>query len=190
MRGLSQSAWFYIGALFATLAIFGAIGAYISSSPNSTSADELQPSASEMKLQRLWNFVSGHTEQCKPSEKLCGNSYFRCDYTSLTCQSGYQLSAGVGAFYLYVLLADDRKTAIAHLFCYEGASEENCMSFDTGEVRYQYNSSLTASEDIPERCFRDAAPDTGDFCEAWLERNLGGLMAAYLISNFQLPHRF
>jgi hypothetical protein len=71
-------------------------------------------------------------------------------------QSGYRYS-GMGMF-LFVLLADDRKTALAHMFC-SGRGMEVCLSFDTGEAHVAWSNGnkdplpgFTVTDDIAENC--------------------------------------
>lgn len=175
----------YIGVLFAVVAV---IGAYVSgkttasAEPNSTTS-----SAREMKLKRLWHEEWARLEQIDPQKRpWLPQQMLHCDYTTLTCQRGwYDINDHLS---LYMILAEDRKTEIAHLFCVD----KNCMSFDTGEVQ-QYNLKFMIAADIPENCLpQDGAgtaeaiarfgqsiartqgvtpPDPEPECTAWIAKN-------------------
>ena len=77
-----------------------------------------------------------------------GKKYFNCDYTSKTCLYGYSLFPGSFAG---VVLAEDRKTVLAHIV---QITQDQLFNVDTGErneggrmVRgsFYYDSALLAS---------------------------------------------
>jgi len=120
------------------------VGASYLALPRSSSspAEELSPakevsrpaSASRMKLKYFWSYELKSFERCNAQHPTICEAYFQCDYTSQTCQRGYRILGGQGLF-LYELLAEDRKTAIAHQFCRSGSARGVCLNFDTGEAR-------------------------------------------------------
>ena len=185
---LPRSLWVYVCALIPLLIIFiVASSGQVQKSAAEDQSDVSSSSAGQMKLKRLWSYEWNRAEQCDLKKALCGlHSYFHCDYTSQTCQRGYRLDAST-PFFLYVLLADDRKTAIAHLLCLEqGNYDEVCMSFDTGEVRWSWappnstpeqrarvqSQNFTVPEDIPESCTLDQARPE-DSCQwKWFAANM------------------
>ena len=115
-----------------------------------------------MKLKRFWSYELDRWQRCAEVDgPLVCEPYFVCNYTSQTCQSGYR--SQTLPVYLFVLLADDRKTVISHQFCWRNNS---CLSFDTGEVWDRYESSYTVSADIPENCVLSSC-DIG----SWIDKN-------------------
>jgi hypothetical protein len=125
---------------------------------------------SGMKLKRLWTYTWNRWEQCdrqKYRYPLCAAQYFQCDYTSKTCEQGFRFTGES----LFVLLAEDRKTPIDHLFC----SEYGCLSFDSGKVqadpRLQADpNTLTMSEDLPVDCVSYSR--SADYCDGWISQHL------------------
>jgi hypothetical protein len=153
---LPRSPWVYFGALIALVVIFTAVAA-CSKKPT-------------IKLQRLWTYEWDRWKNCEPGINLCREreEYFSCDYTSQTCQSGYK---GGGTIFLFVLLANDRKTEIAHRFCIEGTPVA-CLSFDTGEVSSRMPGRVL--DDMPESCV-DFTRDRNSrlkACSEWISLNV------------------
>jgi hypothetical protein len=59
--------------------------------------------------------------------KGIGEPFFKCDDATKTCMKGF---ASEGTRFVGVVLADDRKTILAHISCYNGT----CVNYDTGAL--------------------------------------------------------
>jgi hypothetical protein len=69
----------------------------------------------------LWNITA--TVPAAAAER----SYFRCDYTTKTCERGFILNSNIRVF---ELLAEDRTTIIGHGMC--SGSDGICTDYDNG----------------------------------------------------------
>jgi hypothetical protein len=61
------------------------------------------------------------------ASRVCAAAYFHCNHNG-TCMRGHASHRGFAG----VMLADDRKTVIAHVACCD--AEHRCTNFDTGAV--------------------------------------------------------
>jgi hypothetical protein len=177
----SVPGWIILGLII--LAIAFKLSPFDKEMKHASAQDSEGASRHEMKLERFWRYEVERFEGCGKvavhQMGICGTQYFHCDYTAQTCQSGYQLDLGVTkphVIFLYELLAADRKTVLAHLFCNEDAGIEECMSFDTGEGRGYTNFMVT--QDMPENCVdftreRIARIDT---CNGWISANTPAIL--------------
>jgi hypothetical protein len=155
----SRPLWVYIAAFAALVIIIGALASYSKS-----------PSAGEMKLNNFWKYELQRWERCEPksSPRMCGEQYFDCNYTTKTCQRGYRYS---GISFLFVVLDEDRKTEISHLFCSFGTNTQHCLSFDTGQAESKRLSdgetlvNFTLREDIPQNCLDGSVTAP---CDMWV----------------------
>ncbi len=59
--------------------------------------------------------------------RACAAAYFHCNHSTGTCMRGRVSHRGFAG----VMLADDRKTVIAHVAC---DAQHRCTNFDTGAV--------------------------------------------------------
>jgi hypothetical protein len=153
--GLLRPSWFSVGASLVWALNIG------------SSSDAL---AGEMKLKRLWAYEWARFEYCNPKKALvgCPKPFFTCDYTTLTCRRGFSFDFANST--LFVILADDRKTELSHLWCHPAV----CLSFDTGEVRNGARNAaperwLPLTQDIPENCVNPTQE-----CDRWISRTVGG----------------
>jgi len=108
-----------------------------------------EASANQMKLKYFWVYQWARFEGCRSAAcRLYVKPFFDCDYTTLTCRRGFQYQDTAS---IWVTLADDRKTELAHSWCSPMGA---CLSFDTGEVTDNVNRRivLTLTQDIPEDC--------------------------------------
>jgi hypothetical protein len=72
-------------------------------------------------------------------KRLVGRSYFKCDYSTHTCESGY---ASPDIYKVFILVnGDDQRTVLGHFGCTEippwrrMGEYATCFNYDTGEVR-------------------------------------------------------
>lgn len=74
-----------------------------------------------------------------------GQEVFKCDYTTRTCLRGVE----GGGIFVGVVLAEDRKTVLAHISCQNG----NCTDYDRGIEWYNTpGAHAIQGEDFPESC--------------------------------------
>jgi hypothetical protein len=75
-----------------------------------------------------------------------GPPFFQCDYTTKTCMQGH---SGLNGQFVGVVLGEDRKTILAHIYCAPGGA---CFNLDNGEVtvRGQRVPQLDLRADLPQ----------------------------------------
>jgi opacity protein-like surface antigen len=63
--------------------------------------------------------------------------YFKCDYSTHTCESGY--AAGDFTRRVFVLLdGDNQRTVLGHFVCAWQVNYAKCFNYDTGEWREMF----------------------------------------------------
>lgn len=82
-----------------------------------------QPAEPVLRFPNAFAFYSANV--------ACLREFFECDNTSKTCLRG-RGGRGGGWSFAGVVLADDRTTVLAHIYCSPGW--DSCINFDTGEM--------------------------------------------------------
>ena len=103
-----------------------------------------------MKLKSFWDYEVRAYRRCT-SKRIC-ETYFVCNYTSQTCQSGYRSPANLSLFIL--LDGSDRKRVIGHFFCAVDTGSQGCFNFDSGKSRGtgNFRQQFTVDKDMPDTC--------------------------------------
>ena len=74
--------------------------------------------------------------------RALGESYFKCHFTTKTCMRGISYKGRSISRFVGVILAEDRKTILAHISC-DGTT---CFNYDTGTI----SSSIAAGSEWAE----------------------------------------
>jgi hypothetical protein len=95
-----------------------------------------------------------------------GFPYFQCDYTSRICVSG-KISDTRGMLFVGVILAEDRRTVLKHIVCWENLRD--CNDYDEGIQGYNLHpefQSRAAIADMPAYCV-EAMRQRGERCRGY-----------------------
>jgi hypothetical protein len=82
------------------------------------------PAKAEAKYPQVYKFMTNIAGQAR------GNAYFRCDYTSRTCERGQ--AWGMGNRVFEIVSDEDRKTVLGHGACHVNPDSWVCWNLDTG----------------------------------------------------------
>ena len=103
--------------------------------PTLVNAQEASP-ISEMKYPNRYAYELLSLREAPP--------VFECNYTSRSCLRGFRR----GADFAGEVLAEDRKTVIAHITCYAG----RCTNYDTGVIKHGSITDALKGPDMPRSC--------------------------------------
>jgi hypothetical protein len=112
--------------------------------PQPAPAGVAQPQSSSMENARTLRFPNAWAFYW--SVFCVGPPVFQCDYTTKTCSQGH---SGLNGQFVGVVLAEDRKTILAHIYCAPGGE---CFNLDNGEVtiRGRRVPQLDMRRDVPQ----------------------------------------